>query len=89
MYYNVAYLALYLFQFNSYSPVNGRIKEVDFCEILLTYATLTEARKRKMIKRIKKQFKTAESEVRYGRCRIYSITQVKGYTRFLGAATHF
>ena len=39
-------------QFSTYKPVNGRISEQAFAEILLTYASFTGTTKKKIMKRI-------------------------------------
>ena len=44
-------------QFQRYQPEDGRISERDFAEILLLYAGLTENKRIKMLKRVKKVFK--------------------------------
>eukprot|EP00794_Sanderia_malayensis_P016905 gene16905-18611_t len=43
-------------EFESYNPKNGRITEVEFAEILLTYASFTDKDHKKKIKRVKKEF---------------------------------
>ena len=45
------------YQFNRYVSENGRISEKDFAGILLLYAGLSEAKRIKMLKRVKKAFK--------------------------------
>lgn len=44
-------------EFESYKPENGKITEVEFAEILLTYASLSEKQRRKKVKSIRKAFK--------------------------------
>ena len=51
------------FQFESYNPQNDRIKEVEFAEILMTYASLTEKQRKKKIKKVKKKFKDEDADV--------------------------
>ena len=47
-----------LLQFNRYQPDDsGRITEKDFAEILLLYAGLSEVKRIKMLKRVKRIFK--------------------------------
>ena len=43
-------------EFDRYEPVDGKITEKEFAEILLLYAGLTEIKRIKMLKRIKKKF---------------------------------
>lgn len=38
------------------NPITGKIKESDFADLLIAYAGLTEKRKNKMIKRVRKKF---------------------------------
>ena len=45
------------FQFNSYDPVDGRITEWEFADMLLTYSSFHEKKKQKIIKKVKKCFK--------------------------------
>lgn len=46
-----------LLEFNRYDPEDGRISERDFSEILIVYAKFSDARKRKMLSRVKKAYK--------------------------------
>ncbi|XP_065051183.1 calcium uptake protein 1, mitochondrial-like [Rhopilema esculentum] len=49
-------------EFESYNPQNNCIKEVEFAEILMTYASLSDKQRKKKIKKVKKTFRPAESE---------------------------
>ena len=44
------------FQFNSYDPVNGRIREWEFADMLLTYSSFHEKKKQKILRKVKKFF---------------------------------
>ena len=46
-------------QFNRYDPVDGRITERDFADILLLYAGLADKKRTRMLKRVRKAFKNA------------------------------
>ena len=45
------------FQFHSYNPQDGRIKEWEFADMLLTYSSFHEKKKQKIHKKVKKSFK--------------------------------
>ena len=53
-----------LFQFESYNPQNDRIKEAEFAEILMTYASLTDKQRKKKIKKVKQRFVGDNADVR-------------------------
>ena len=55
--------SLFLFQFESYNPENDRIKEVEFAEILMTYASLSDKQRKKKIKKVKQRFVGADADV--------------------------
>ena len=46
------------------NPITGKIKETDFADLLIAYAGLTEKRRNRMIKRIKKKFGSDEEGLR-------------------------
>jgi len=48
-------------QFNRFEPVNDTITERDFCELLLSYASLGEQEKKVYMKRVRKAFDPKES----------------------------
>ncbi len=53
-------------QFNRYEPDDdGKISERDFAEILLLYAGLSEVKRIKMMRRVKKAFSDEESQVQF------------------------
>lgn len=45
-------------EFQRKNPLDGRIREADFADLLLTYAGLPEKKRIKMLKRVKKKFKS-------------------------------
>ena len=45
------------FQFNSYDPVDGRITEWEFADMLLTYSSFHAKKKQKILRKVKKSFK--------------------------------
>ena len=47
----------FLFQFQFYEPQEGKITEVEFAEMLLTYSSFSSKKKERTLKRIKKTFK--------------------------------
>ena len=47
----------YAQQFNRYDPVDGRITERDFADILLLYAGLPDKKRVRMLKKVRKVFK--------------------------------
>ncbi|EDO46619.1 predicted protein [Nematostella vectensis] len=44
-------------EFVAYDPVDGRISEVEFADMLLTYSSFQEKKKQQILKRVKKAFK--------------------------------
>ena len=48
---------LSFFQFNSYDPVDGRITEWEFADMLLTYSSFHEKKKQRILRKVKKFFK--------------------------------
>ena len=50
-------------QFESYNPRNERIKEVEFAEILMTYANLSDKQRKKKIKKVKRRFVGEDADV--------------------------
>ena len=55
-------------QFNRYDPVDGRITERDFAEILLLYAGLADKKRARMLKRVRKAFKNAPQVCHMNHC---------------------
>ncbi|XP_078578606.1 calcium uptake protein 1, mitochondrial-like isoform X6 [Branchiostoma floridae x Branchiostoma japonicum] len=49
-------------EFERYDPDDGKISVRDFCDVMLTYAGLSDNRKKKMMARVKKYFKEKEDE---------------------------
>ncbi|XP_068707116.1 calcium uptake protein 1, mitochondrial-like [Montipora foliosa] len=43
-------------EFNSYDPVDGRIREWEFADMLLTYSSFHEKKKQKILRKVKKFF---------------------------------
>lgn len=43
-------------QFDQYDQVNGRISEMDFTRLILSYATMNDQRRKKYFKRVKKVY---------------------------------
>ncbi|KAK2568398.1 Calcium uptake protein 1 [Acropora cervicornis] len=46
-----------LLEFHSYDPQDGRIKEWEFADMLLTYSSFQEKKKQRILKKVKKSFK--------------------------------
>ena len=46
-----------LFQFHSYDLQDGRIKEWEFADMLLTYSSFQEKKKQRILRKVKKSFK--------------------------------
>ena len=45
------------FQFHSYDLQDGRIKEWEFADMLLTYSSFQEKKKQRILRKVKKSFK--------------------------------
>ncbi len=48
---------LFLKKFDRCNPLDGKINDIEFCEALLAYAGFSDAKKKRMLKRVAKAFK--------------------------------
>ena len=62
-----------VFQFDRYDQIDGRISELDFSRLMLSYATINQQRKKKHFKRIKRVYGSGLSDCPEAKVHSYDI----------------
>ena len=56
-------ICLLLLQFDRFEPEDGKIREIDFSRLILAHATLNDQGKKKLLKRVKREYGKNHSPV--------------------------